>query len=232
MNDNMKTTFLLISICVASFCYAQSPYSKQNKIAVFDIDLMVQALPEYAVVDSLVKIYEQDTLNPEYELLQNQYKQIEAYYLRDINIDYADIKPIDSIGQRRTELAMKLIYWQSYAHQKDSIKKRTLADPLYQRVRTAFCKVISNKNYDVIVKTIDYLIKEKAIDHLLRFLDDPNMSVREWAAAYLLPSYEKEALKALNYVAQGKGIIAGSARTTIEEWQKGNLKNIRALYHP
>jgi Skp family chaperone for outer membrane proteins len=152
MNDNMKTTFLLISIFAASFCYAQSPYAKQNKIAVFDIDLMVQALPEYAEVDSLVKIYEQDTLNPEYELLQNQYKQIEAYYLRDINIDYADIKPIDSIGQRRTELAMKLIYWQSYAHQKDSIKKRTLADPLYQRVRTAFYKVISNKNYDVILK--------------------------------------------------------------------------------
>jgi len=152
MNDNVKTTLLLISIFAASFCYAQSPYAKQNKIAVFDIDLMVQTLPEYAVVDSLVKIYEQDTLNPEYELLQNQYKQIEAYYLRDINIDYADIKPIDSIGLRRTELAMKLIYWQSYAHQKDSIKKRTLADPLYQRVRTAFCKVISNKNYDVILK--------------------------------------------------------------------------------
>jgi len=51
MNDNMKTTFLLISICVASFCYAQSPYSKQNKIAVFDIDLMVQALPEYKIVE-------------------------------------------------------------------------------------------------------------------------------------------------------------------------------------
>ena len=89
---------------------------------------------------------------------------------------------------------------------------------------------LGNKNYDIIVKTIDYLIKENAIDHLLQFLDDPNASVCGWAAAYLLPIHEKMALNALRSIAQGKGIIAGNARTTKEEWNKGNLNNIRALY--
>ena len=89
---------------------------------------------------------------------------------------------------------------------------------------------LGNKNYDIVVKAIDYLIKDKAIDQLLQFLNDPNMSVRGCAATYLLPIYEKEALSTLNYIAQSKGIIAGNARTTIQEWEKGNLKNIRALY--
>jgi Skp family chaperone for outer membrane proteins len=150
MNDNMKTSLLLISIFAACFCYAQLPYSKQNKIAVFDIDLMVEALPEYAKVDSLVKIYEQDTLAAEYELLQKEYKVSNSYFISDI--DYADIKSIDSISQIKQEIAMKLVCWQQYAQGKDSIKRRTLADPLYKRVRTAFYKVVSNKNYDVILK--------------------------------------------------------------------------------
>ena len=89
---------------------------------------------------------------------------------------------------------------------------------------------LGNKNYDLIVKSIDYLIKESAIDHLLKFLDDPNISVRVWAAAYLLPIYEKEALNTLLSIMQGNGIIAGNAQITIQEWKKGNLKNIRELY--
>jgi hypothetical protein len=89
---------------------------------------------------------------------------------------------------------------------------------------------LGNKNYYIIVKAIDYLIKENAIDHLLQFLEDPNASVCKWAAAYLLPIHEKIALNALQSIAKEKGIIAGNARVTIQEWEKGNLKNIRAVY--
>ncbi|MEO6851795.1 MAG: hypothetical protein ABI203_09785, partial [Mucilaginibacter sp.] len=60
---------------------------------------------------------------------------------------------------------------------------------------------LGNKNYDSIIKAIDFLIKEKAIDHLHQFLVDSNTSVRLWSATYLLPLYEQDALKALNSVA-------------------------------
>ena len=89
---------------------------------------------------------------------------------------------------------------------------------------------LGNKNYDKIVKSIHYLKSENAIGLLHQFLDDPNMSVRTWSAAYLLPLYEQDALKALNYIANAKGITSGNAATTIEEWEKGNLKNIRDLF--
>ena len=41
------------------------------KVGVFDIDLMVQAMPGYRIVDSLVQIYEADSLGAEYQILPN-----------------------------------------------------------------------------------------------------------------------------------------------------------------
>jgi len=141
----MKTAlcplFLIITVC---FCKAQSPYSEQPKIAVFDIDLMVRALPEYKIVDSLVVIYENDTLGTEYELLQEEYKRLDSIFLNHIDkLTGGRDKFLDSINERKKNLCFSIIYWQQYAQKKDSIKRRTLSDPLYKRVRIAFFKILS-----------------------------------------------------------------------------------------
>ncbi|MGZ3751759.1 MAG: hypothetical protein ACXVPV_16885 [Bacteroidia bacterium] len=85
---------------------------------------------------------------------------------------------------------------------------------------------LGNKNYDKIVKAVEYLKREDKRDHLYQFLEDKNIWVRLWSAVYLLSLYENEALKVLNEAAATKGIAGGSARTTVDEWKKGNLKNL------
>ena len=47
--------------------------AQQMKVGVFDMDLMVQAMPPYRQVDSLVQIYERDSLAGEYEIYQSEY---------------------------------------------------------------------------------------------------------------------------------------------------------------
>lgn len=147
----MRKIFFFVLIFSTCFCNAQMPYSKLTKIAVFDLNLMVQALPGYKIVDSLMLIYEQDTLGVEYAILENEYTRIDSLFKYGEHKHF-DRKKIDTSLSKKQELGMKLVYWQQYAQQKDSIKRRTLAEPLYQRVRTAFYKVISTKNYDIILK--------------------------------------------------------------------------------
>jgi Skp family chaperone for outer membrane proteins len=150
----MKATlFALFFVSLSFFSKAQAPYTLQTKIAVFDIDLMVQAMPQYKVVDSLIRIYENDTLGPEYEILQNEAKRLDSIVTAHFHKMMGDgMKFIDSVNKKRIEVTMNLVYWQQYAQKKDSIKRRTLSEPLYRRVKAAFFKVLNEKKYDYILK--------------------------------------------------------------------------------
>lgn len=84
----------------------------------------------------------------------------------------------------------------------------------------------ANKHYDRIVRAIVFLKEHDALMSLQDFLDHPSAGVRTWAALYLsfLPGQEKEAECALEEVARGEGILAGNARTILDEWNEGSLK--------
>jgi hypothetical protein len=45
-----------------------------------------------------------------------------------------------------------------------------------------------------------------------------------WAATFLLPIQEKEAIRALELITAEDGIHSLTSRTTIQEWQNGRLK--------
>jgi len=85
---------------------------------------------------------------------------------------------------------------------------------------------LGNKNYHLIFKVITYLKETDQIALLIQLLDDTNLSVRIWAAAYLLPINEERALEALNEASKGNGIIPFNAKVTIDEWKKGHLKSL------
>jgi len=81
-----------------------------------------------------------------------------------------------------------------------------------------------NKNYAVISKAILFLKEHNSISRLADFLSHSSVGVRMWSATYLLPVLEKEGLQVLKQIASETGILAFTAKTTISEWEKGNLK--------
>ena len=81
-----------------------------------------------------------------------------------------------------------------------------------------------NRCYTIISKTILFLKKENEMQQLSKFLNYSSVGVRGWAATYLLPIMESEGIKVLEQIAEGKGIHSLTAKTTISEWRKGNLK--------
>lgn len=82
----------------------------------------------------------------------------------------------------------------------------------------------ANKNYAIIVKAVTFLKEHNEIQKLSELLSHSSDGVRGWAATYLLPLKEREAMKALEEIAKGSGIRSLAAETTMSEWKKGNLK--------
>ncbi len=82
----------------------------------------------------------------------------------------------------------------------------------------------ANKNYAIIVKAIEFLKEQNKRKDLSEFLNHNSIGVRMWAATYLLPVIESEALQVLKKISEEKGIHSFDAEVTISEWKKGNLK--------
>lgn len=82
----------------------------------------------------------------------------------------------------------------------------------------------ANKNYNIVAKVIAFLKEHNEIHFLLKFLNHNSVGVKGWAATYLLPIEEKQAIEALEKITNEKGIRSLAAETTLSEWRKGNLK--------
>jgi hypothetical protein len=82
----------------------------------------------------------------------------------------------------------------------------------------------ANKNYAVIVKAITFLKEQDEVQKLSELLNHSSAGVRMWAATYLLPVSESEGLRVLKQIEEETGIHSFTAKITISEWGKGNLK--------
>ena len=150
----MKKVFLSLLI-VAALGSMASTASAQMKVGVFDIDLMVQAMPGFARVDSLTQLYQRDSLGSEYQILTNEFHRLDSTFKADSTAK----KPqavLDYSANQRVQVYQKLVYWQQYAQQKSNEKTQLLAQPLYEQVVNAYQKVLVSKKYALILKPQTY----------------------------------------------------------------------------
>jgi len=151
----MKKVFLSMLVLSAAMFAGNEVKAQQLKVAVFDIDLMTQAMPGYAEVDSLVQIYNTDSLGAEYNIYQSEYQRLDSTYKADSTAKKPDAVLKYTAGKRQ-EMAMNLVYWQQIAQNKSDQYRGSLAAPLYQRVVTAYKKVVAAKKYNLILKPDSY----------------------------------------------------------------------------
>ena len=150
----MKKVFFSL-LMVAAVSLAANKASAQMKVGVFDIDYMVQAMPGYATVDSMVQIYQRDSLATEYQIMNNEYHRLDSTFKADSTAGKTKAV-LDYSANQRQQVAMKLVYWQQYAQQKSDAKTGQLAQPLYEKVVDAYKKVLTTKKYAVILKPQTY----------------------------------------------------------------------------
>jgi len=119
------------------------------KFGFFDLETMVTVMPGYANVDSLLQIYERDSLSAEYDLLQDQFKYLDEKFKKD-STDGKSQSILEKTKEERNKIGMQLLYWQQIAQQKMENKRNILAGPLVQQVFGAYQKVLQKGNYTLV----------------------------------------------------------------------------------
>ncbi len=148
-------------LAFAGSLFTANEAGAQNlKIGVFDVDIMVQAMPGYRAVDSMVQLFEQDSLKGDYEFAVREYNRTDSTY----KADSAAKKPasvLNYIKDQRTQFATTLIYWQQISQQRTEGKRQQLAGPMYEKVLNAYSKVLQTNNYLVVLKPGAYEMGSK-----------------------------------------------------------------------
>lgn len=129
------------------------------KIGVFDIDMMVQAMPAYKTVDSLMQIYDNDSLGALRQYNEGEYQRLDSTYKSDSALVAQGKKSkaiLDMITQDRQKAAINIVYWQQIAQNKSDAKRSELAQNLYKQVVDAYKKVLARKKYTLVMKPQTY----------------------------------------------------------------------------
>jgi len=152
-----KTIFLLPALMV--LLHNAPLQAQQIKVGVFDMDVMVQAMPAYRQVDSMVRIYEKDSLAPEYEIYQSEYIRLDSVYKNDSVLVAAGKKSqkvLDYTAGQREKMGLNIVYWQQQAQNKSNLRRNELARPLYDQVALAYKKVLDKNKYSIVLKPQTY----------------------------------------------------------------------------
>lgn len=155
----MKKKFISAFIVICFLAVNNNANAQGFKAGVFDIDLMVQAMPGYHIVDSLVQVYEQDTLGALLDYDKTEYQRLDSIYKNDSALVASGKRSkvaYDKVGQQRQQVGLELVYWQQLSQNKSNAKRSELSADLYKLVIDAYKKVLAQKKYTLILKPQTY----------------------------------------------------------------------------
>lgn len=153
-----KIIVMIFSLAILLFV-ANDARSQTLKVGVFDIDIMVQAMPAYRVVDSLMQFYDRDTLGALQMYNEAEYKRLDSIYKTDSADVATGKKPkavYDIIVADRQKAMINILYWQQIAQNRSNEKRAILSQDLYKQVSDAYKKVLARKKYTLVLKPNTY----------------------------------------------------------------------------
>jgi Skp family chaperone for outer membrane proteins len=155
----MKKLLSFAFIFAVSLLMSVNARSQTLKVGVFDIGIMVQAMPGYVVVDSLMEIYDRDSLGSLREYYESEYQRLDSTYKADSAQVAAGKKSkaiLDMVYADRQKAMINILYWQQIAQNKSNEKRSVLSQGIYNLVVNAYKKVLARKKYTLVLKPQTY----------------------------------------------------------------------------
>lgn len=155
----MKKVIYLVFSIVFLLAFRNEGNTQTLKVGVFDLDLMVQAMPGYRVVDSLMQFYDRDTLGALQLYNESEYKRLDSIFKADSADVAKGVKPkavYDIIVADRQKAMINILYWQQIAQNRSNEKRAILSQGLYKQVSDAYKKVLARKKYSLVLKPNSY----------------------------------------------------------------------------
>ena len=156
----MKKVLFVVLVFAASFFVGNDADGQAAKIGVFDIDVAVSNMPGYRRVDSLLALYQQDSLRSEYDFAVKEYNRLDSNYKAD-SAAKKSATVLNYQKDQRSQVATTIVYWQQISQQKTEQKRQVLAGPMYEQVLGAYSKVLQANNYLVVLKPGAYEMGSK-----------------------------------------------------------------------
>ena len=146
-----KVVFVMLAFAGSFFAVSNVDAQAGAKIGVFDVDLAVQAMPGYRTVDSLLALYQQDSLRGEYDFAVKEYNRLDSNYKAD-SAAKKSATVLNYQKDQRSQVATTIVYWQQISQQKLEQKRQQLAAPLIQKVLDAYSRVLQTNKYLIVLK--------------------------------------------------------------------------------
>jgi len=155
----MKKIVSFSFVFAVSLLLSVNARSQTLKVGVFDIGIMVQAMPGYVVVDSLMQVYDRDSLGSLREYYESEYQRLDSTYKTDSAQVVAGKKSkaiVDMVYADRQKAMINIVYWQQIAQNKSNEKRNVLSQGIYNLVVNAYKKVLARKKYTLVLKPQTY----------------------------------------------------------------------------
>lgn len=141
----------MAAIAILVFTVASTKQAEaQNKFGYFDLEYVVSIMPGVEKVDTLMFLFERDSLTSEYKLELDELQRMDSILKKD-----SATMPAHYYRQRQQEQAqryVKLQNWQQYSQQMMQGKQQELMSPYLNKVLEAFRAVVTENKYTYVFK--------------------------------------------------------------------------------
>jgi outer membrane protein len=135
----------------------------QNKFGYIRVDDMISLMPELKKIDTLLNVYQQDSLPRTYNYLLANYQRYDSIANDSLR---SPLVVRQDAARNRTDFLAELQNWQSTAQSMIESKQNALLQPLYDKVLKAIDDVAKEKGYTYVFARESLLIAPPA-DNIL-----------------------------------------------------------------
>jgi outer membrane protein len=176
---------LKVLVVALSLILAGNVSMAQTKIGYIDAETVLYLMPEVAKIDSLVQLYQRDTVGKEYMSLMQQYQYKDSIYRGDTaNKLPPAVK--EQYGKDIAQLTQTLQSWQQIAQEAIQGKQSQLLAPVMKKIQDAIQAVAKEKGYTYVVSREAVIVAPETDNLLQAVAKKLNVTV----PPQLLPGYK------------------------------------------
>lgn len=147
----MKKLLLVCVAVVASLMFSNSTHAQTQKIGYFDEQETLLFFPGIGRIDTLLQVYQRDSLGAEYEARIYEYNRADSMFRKDsagMPVKVRELAVRD-LNQKRGILAN----WQTNAQQMYEAKMNQLLLPYKQKIFDALKQVVAEQKYAYVLNS-------------------------------------------------------------------------------
>ena len=163
---------------------AGSGVNAQTKIGYIDAETILYLMPEAAKIDSVVRLYQQDTVNKEYVSLMQTYQYKDSIFRDSAHPLPAAVK--EQYAKDISQLTQTLQNWQQIAQEAVQNKQSQLLAPVMKKIQDAIQAVAKEKGFTHVLSRESIIIAPDTDNMLQAVAKKLNVTV----PPQLLPGYK------------------------------------------